>query len=114
MLQSKLHVPQMPMSGRVCMSSQRAPLFAAGRAYLNPGGGRGPARRPNGIPAPASGALESSDVVSLPVPLIDSTRHLIDTRTAVAQPDHAILVNTSRGRITHDEAVVRAALAGPP
>ncbi len=56
--------------------------------------------------------LESSDVVSLHVPLIDSARHLIDADAVDALPDHAILLNTSRGDIT--AASMRAALAGAP
>ncbi len=56
--------------------------------------------------------LESSDVVSLHVPLIDSTRHLIDTDAIAGLPNHAILVNTSRGGIVDEEAVVAALRAG--
>jgi (S)-sulfolactate dehydrogenase len=56
--------------------------------------------------------LASCDVVSLHVPLIDSTRHLIDTDAVAALPDHAILVNTSRGGIVDEEAVVTALRAG--
>jgi (S)-sulfolactate dehydrogenase len=56
--------------------------------------------------------LESSDVVSLHVPLLDTTRHLIDTDAVAALPDHAVLVNTSRGGIVDEEAVVAALRAG--
>lgn len=56
--------------------------------------------------------LESADVVSLHVPLLDSTRHLIDTDAVAAMPDHAILVNTSRGGIVDEAAVVAALRAG--
>ena len=56
--------------------------------------------------------LQSADVVSLHVPLIDSTRHLIDTAAVAAMPDRAILVNTSRGGIVDEEAVLAALRAG--
>jgi (S)-sulfolactate dehydrogenase len=56
--------------------------------------------------------LASSDVLSLHVPLVDSTRHLIDADAVAAMPDHAILVNTSRGGIIDEEAVIAALGSG--
>jgi len=53
--------------------------------------------------------LAEADVVSLHVPLVDSTRNLIDaTRLARMKPD-AVLVNTARGGVV-DEAALAAAL----
>jgi lactate dehydrogenase-like 2-hydroxyacid dehydrogenase len=52
--------------------------------------------------------LEASDVVSLHVPASGQTRHLIDERAiALMRPD-AILVNTSRGALVDEGAVVAA------
>jgi glyoxylate reductase len=53
--------------------------------------------------------LGESDVVSLHVPLSDSTRHLIDARRLGLLRPTAVLVNTSRGPIV-DEAALAAAL----
>lgn len=50
-----------------------------------------------------------ADVVSLHVPLQDSTRRLFDARRIAAMKAGAVLINTSRGGIV-DEAAVAAAL----
>ena len=58
---------------------------------------------------PLQDLLQRSDVVTLHMPLVDSTRNLIDaTRLAMMKPD-AILINTARGGIV-DEAALAAAL----
>lgn len=54
-------------------------------------------------------ALRVADVVTLHVPLVDSTRNLLDAaRLAMLKP-HAIVINTARGGIV-DEAALAAAL----
>lgn len=49
--------------------------------------------------------LLSSDVVTLHVPLLESTRHLIDRRALARMKRSAILVNTSRGPVVDEEAL---------
>lgn len=52
--------------------------------------------------------LASSDVVTLHVPLMDATRHLINPeRLKLMKPD-AMLINTSRGGIVDEKAVAAA------
>ena len=55
-------------------------------------------------------ALGRADVVSLHAPATAETRHLIGEPELEAMPDHAILVNTSRGPLV-DSAALAAALA---
>ena len=50
--------------------------------------------------------LESADVVSLHVALDDSTRHLIDAARLARMNDDAILVNSARGALVDEEALV--------
>ena len=61
-------------------------------------------------PRDLDGLLASADVVTLHVPLVAATRHLVDARRIAAMKRGAILVNTSRGGVA-DEAAVAAALA---
>jgi len=53
--------------------------------------------------------LTSSDVVSVHVPLLPSTRHLLDQRAILRMKRRAYLVNTSRGPVI-DEAALAWAL----
>ena len=52
--------------------------------------------------------LVSADVVSLHVPLSDSSRHLVDRRTLARMRRSAYLINTSRGPVVDEEALVWA------
>ena len=52
--------------------------------------------------------LVSSDVVSIHTPATPETRHLIDRRTLARMKRSALLVNTARGSIVDEEALVWA------
>lgn len=56
--------------------------------------------------------LRESDVVSIHVPLSDATRHLIGARELGLMRPTAILVNTARGPVIDQDALVRALAAG--
>jgi len=52
--------------------------------------------------------LASSDVVSIHTPLISSTRNLIDGTALALMKPGAVLINTARGGIVNEEALVAA------
>jgi len=52
--------------------------------------------------------LETADVVSLHLPLTDGTRHLIDAAALARMRPAAVLVNTARGPIVDEAALVAA------
>jgi lactate dehydrogenase-like 2-hydroxyacid dehydrogenase len=52
--------------------------------------------------------LQKSDYVSLHVPLIDSTHHLISEKELKMMKDTAILINTSRGPVVDEKTLVKA------
>lgn len=57
-------------------------------------------------------ALAAADIVSLHVPLTAATRHLIDAAALEAMPSSAVLVNTSRGPVVDERALVEALRSG--
>ena len=56
--------------------------------------------------------LKVSDIVTLHVPLTSQTRHLIDGRALNLMKPDALLVNTSRGPIVDQEALITALKEG--
>ena len=56
--------------------------------------------------------LGIADVVSLHVPLADTTRHLIDARRLALMKPGAALINTSRGAVVDEEALIVALTSG--
>jgi len=56
--------------------------------------------------------LSRSDIVSLHVPLTESTRHLIGAAELALMKPTAILVNTARGPVVDEDALVDALEAG--
>ncbi|GAA1396447.1 C-terminal binding protein [Pseudonocardia kongjuensis] len=56
--------------------------------------------------------VRRSDVLSLHVPLTDSTRHLVDAGVIDRMPRHAVLLNVSRGGLVDDTALAAAVRSG--
>ena len=57
-------------------------------------------------------ALQTSDFISLHVPLTDQTKHMIDTDRIAKMKDGAIIINTARGGIIDEEAAAAAVKSG--
>lgn len=57
-------------------------------------------------------ALAEADVVSLHLPSTPATRGLLDARRLAVMPAGSFLVNTARGDIVDDDALVRALITG--
>jgi phosphoglycerate dehydrogenase-like enzyme len=58
--------------------------------------------------APLDTLLETADIVSLHVPLNESTRHLIDTQALGRMKPTAILINTCRGEVIEERVLIEA------
>lgn len=56
--------------------------------------------------------LRTADIVSLHVPLDDSTRHLLDDKAIAQMKKGAILVNAARGGVLDENALVAAMKSG--
>jgi glyoxylate reductase len=92
--------------------AERAPAFGMRVAYAS--------RRPIDIDGSTSSALQgaeamtldrllnTSDVVSLHVPLTPDTRHLIDRKALARMKRSAYLINTARGPVIDEEALAWA------
>jgi glyoxylate reductase len=65
-----------------------------------------------GRPCELDELLRSSDFVSLHVPLLAETRHLIDRRALAMMKPTAFLINTSRGPVVDEAALVEALRSG--
>jgi len=74
--------------------------------------GMSPVHSSRGSGIPLAELLGRADVVSLHVPLSAETRHLIDARALALMKPTAVLVNTSRGAVVDEAALVEALADG--
>ncbi|WP_312938998.1 2-hydroxyacid dehydrogenase [Oscillibacter sp.] len=56
--------------------------------------------------------IATSDIITLHVPLLDSTLHMIGTEQIAAMKDGAIVINTARGGLIDDHALAEAVRNG--
>jgi glyoxylate reductase len=85
--------------------AERAPAFGMTLAYTD----QAPMNVPNAEFMTLDRLLATSDVVSVHVPLLPETRHLINRKSLAKMKRSAYLVNTSRGPVV-DEAALAWAL----
>jgi glyoxylate reductase len=69
-------------------------------------------RRPDESSTPLDELLAEADVVSLHVPLTEETHGLVDARRLGLMRDGACLVNTARGAVVDEQALVRELVSG--
>jgi len=62
----------------------------------------------NGQRVPLTQLLQQSDVVSLHCPLTEKTRHLISAAELAQMKPSALLINTARGGIVDEDALIQA------
>ncbi|MCX6355290.1 MAG: D-glycerate dehydrogenase [Candidatus Aureabacteria bacterium] len=95
-------------AGRIGMAvARRARGFAMRILYCNPHRNHALEEELGAEPAPLDRLLEESDFVSLHVPLLPETRHLIGERELSRMKKSAYLINTSRGPVVDEAALVR-------
>ncbi len=73
-------------------------------------------QRPGGEPRegrqPLDQVLRESDVISLHVPLLENTHHLIDADALALMKPTALLINTARGAVVDNQALADALRGG--
>lgn len=88
------------------IAERAAPWF--GRVIAHDPGPDGPAW-PGGVGRVGLDELfASADVVSLHLPLTEDTRHVVDARRLALMPPGAVLVNTARGGLVDERALLAA------
>lgn len=61
---------------------------------------------------PLEELIRASDIITLHVPLLDSTYHMIGAEQIAQMKDGAILINTARGGLVDDHALAEAVRSG--
>ena len=84
--------------------AEKAPAFGMTVAYAD----SVPSNLPGAVQMPLDRLLATSDVVSLHVPMLPETKHLIDKKALARMKRTAYLINTSRGPVVDEEALAWA------
>lgn len=91
---------------------RRVATMAAAIGYcvqaFDPGVSAADARALGVAPVSFDELVGTSDILSLHVPLIESTRHIISREVIARMPAGAVLVNVSRGGLVDEEALAAA------
>lgn len=92
--------------------ARRAEGFRMPVLYASRGACSAPSSSSSWIHLPLPDVLRRADFVSLHVPLSDATRHLIGPRELALMKATSFLINTSRGAVVDEEALVSALQIG--
>lgn len=92
--------------------ARRASGFRMPVIYASRGPVTSPPGETLGIQYPLEYVIKQADFLSLHVPLTDSTRHLIGARALRMMKPTAYLINTSRGPVVDEAALVAALQSG--
>ena len=92
--------------------ARRAAGFRMPVVYASRGGSALPGEASSWKPLPLDEVVKQADVLSLHVPLTESTTHLIGAREFALMKPTAVLLNTSRGPVVDEAAMVAALQAG--
>ncbi|MFF2447410.1 C-terminal binding protein [Neobacillus sp. NPDC058068] len=63
-------------------------------------------------PETLEGVLQQSDFISVHIPLTDETKHLLNRDTFKMMKRNAVIINTARGAIIHEQDLLEALSAG--
>lgn len=64
------------------------------------------------VPVTIEELFASADVLSLHLPLTGSTKHIVNEKSLKSMKPSALIVNTSRGGLVHDEALAESIATG--
>lgn len=92
--------------------AMRAKGFRMRILYCSPGRNEPVEREVGAVRVDLDRLLRESDYISLHVPLTPETRHLIGARELGLMKEGAVLVNTSRGPVVDEAALVRSLQEG--
>lgn len=92
--------------------ARRAAPFGMRVLAVDPGRSDEEIRAAGAEPVAFTELLGSSDFVSIHVPLLAATIALIGERELAAMQSHAILINTARGRVVDQDALIAALASG--
>ena len=56
--------------------------------------------------------VKESDIISLHIPSTSETRHIIGAKEIEAMKDGVFIINTARGKVIDEEALIKALLTG--
>lgn len=56
--------------------------------------------------------IATSDIITLHVPLTDDNKHMVGSEQIAQMKDHAMVINTARGGLVDDEALLKAVESG--